>query len=250
MHARRHHRTIDYSPLAPPTQELDSLVRELPEGELWQLLQELVDREIPLSDDAVRGLDPRMQGFLFLQDFVDNRQVRIEFARSDAHMSYLRDAAGSRNVRMDDGQFESLVEQDDAITLACFARSEQMQPHHLLYIEHKLAMHPHRDELLATSWDTGITLKKVLEMQGNTPPLAVMRLARAALQGSAEIENVLENRVPGAIVAAVGEARALWRAYRNLANLDEATIRELLEAASRSTGSPVTTSEAGSASLH
>jgi hypothetical protein len=250
MHVQRYSRTIHFSPLAPPTRELESLFRELPEPELWQLLQDLVDREIALSDDAVRGLDPRMQGFLFLQDFVDNRMVRIEFARSGAHMSYLRDAAGSRNVWMDDDEFSSLVEQDDPVALACFARSEKMQPHHLLYIEHKLAMQPHRDEMLATSWDTGITLKKALEVQGNTPSLALIRLARAALHGSAEIDSVLEQRAPGAVVAVTGDAKALWRAFRNLQRLDEGALRELLEAAGRSTGRPAATSGEGGVSLH
>jgi len=127
------------------------LFEQLPEQELWRLLQDLIASEIELANGAIAQLDDRMQGFLFLQEYVTNREVRIEFARSQENMPYLRDAAGSRNVWMDDEEFTELVSQDDSATLACFARSEQMKPHHLAYIEYKLAAHPHKQELLATS---------------------------------------------------------------------------------------------------
>ena len=50
---------------------------------------------------------------------------------------------------MDDGTFAQLVEEDDAVTLACFARCADMKPHHLHYISHKLALNPHQNEMLA-----------------------------------------------------------------------------------------------------
>ena len=231
-------------------QDLDALVRELPEQELWSLLQDISGREIGLSDETIRQLDDRMQGFLFLQDHVVARTARIDFARSPRHMSYLRDAAGSRNVWMSDQEFSLLVAEDDPATLACFARSEEMQPHHLMYIGHKLALHPHRDELLATSDDARITFKKVLEARGNTRELALMRLAMAALQGYADLDSVVERRIPGAIVDSNGDPRSLWRAYVNLQNQDESTLRELLEAAQVSTSRPVGTSGTGGGSIH
>lgn len=231
-------------------QDLDTLVRRLPEAELWSLLQDISGREIGLRDETIRQLDDRMQGFLFLQDHVEARSARIDFARSTWHMSYLRDAAGSRNVWMTDQEFSELVAEDDSITLACFARSEEMQPHHLMYIGHKLAVHPHRDELLATSDDARVTLTKVLEARGNTRELALMRLARAALQGSAELDSVILRRIPGAVMDSNGDPRSLWRAYLNLKNLDESTLRELLEAAQMSTVRPVGASGSGIGSLH
>ena len=121
---------------------------------------------------------------------------------------------------------------DDSITLACFARSEQMKPHHLAYIEHKLGVDPHREELLATSWDTRITLKKALEFQGNTWEMALYRLARTALDGSK------------------GDPRELWQAYLNLKNMDKKTVRELLLDAGLSTGRPVQTSTGAAESIH
>ena len=237
-------------PKPAAVQDLDALVRQLPEPELWSLLQDISGREIGLRDETIRQLDDRMQGFLFLQDHVVARSARIDFARSTRHMSYLRDAAGSRNVWMSDQEFSELVAEDDSITLACFARSEEMQPHHLMYIGHKLAAHPHRDELLATTDDTRITLTKVLETHGNTRELALMRLAMAALQGSDDLDSVFARRVPGAVVDSNGDPRSLWRAYLNLKNLDESTLRELLEAAQLSTARPVGTSGSGAGSLH
>ena len=150
MEAPRNHANYsNFSPLAPALQELDVMILQLPEPAQWQLLQEIIDRGLVLRDETVRELDTHMQGALFLQDWVENRRARIEFARSPRHMAYLRDAAGSRNVWMDDNEFGSLVEQDDSMALACFARSEIMRPHHLMYIGHKLAIEPHGNEVLA-----------------------------------------------------------------------------------------------------
>jgi len=247
---RNHAGTSLHNPALADIQDLDALIRQLPETELWQLLQDIIDREIGLRDETVRQLDSRMQGFMFLQEHVTNRTARIDFARSPAHMPYLRDAAGSRNVWMDDAEFSELVAQDDSTTLACFARSEQMKPHHLAYIEYKLSIHPHRDELLATSYDTRITLKKAFETQGHSPELALMRLAKAALEGSASIDSVFNHRAPGAVVHSNGDPRSLWRAYENLKCLDQDTIGELLEAAKMSTSRPVRTSGPGGISLH
>jgi hypothetical protein len=228
----------------------DELIESLPEQDLWRLLQDVIASEIELKDTTIRQLDDRMQGFLFLQEYVTNRAARIEFARSPGHMAYLRDAAGSRNVWMDDQEFSDLVHLDDSATLACFARSEQMRPHHLAYIAHKLEMHPHRQELLATSDDARITLIKALEIQGNSSELALIRLAKAALEGADGIDSVIENCAPGAIVRAVGDPRALWRAYVNLRALDQKTIMVLLEKAGLSTVGPIRTSQKNIRSLH
>ncbi len=193
---------------------LGYLFEQLPEQDLWRLLQELIASETELANGAIAHLDDRMQGYLFLQEYVTNREARIEFARSPEHMPYLRDAAGSRNVWMNDEEFTGLVSQDDSATLACFARSEQMKPHHLAYIEHKLAAHPHRQEELATSYDATITLKKALECQGDSWEMALFRQARKAADSKAD-------------------PRTLWQAYLNL-----------------STCRPVRTSTAGSDSIH
>jgi hypothetical protein len=210
----------------------EMLFNQLPEQELWSLLQEVIASEVELSDGNIEQLDDRMQGFLFLQEYVTNREARIRFAQSPGHMAYLRDAAGSRNVWMDDGEFAELVDADDSATLACFARSEQMKPHHLAYIEYKLGMHPHRHEMLASSYDTTITLKKALELQGNSWEMAMFRLARTALDGSK------------------ADPRELWQAYLNLKNMDKEAVGELLLAAGLSTGRPVRTSTAGAESIH
>ena len=81
------------------------LFNQLPEQELWSLLQDVIDSEVELDDHSVLQLDDRMQSFLFLQEYVVNREARIRFATSPRHMTYLRDAAGSRNVWMDDEEF-------------------------------------------------------------------------------------------------------------------------------------------------
>jgi hypothetical protein len=210
----------------------DMLFNQLPEQELWLLLQDVIEAEVELADGTIAQLDDRMQGFLFLQEYVANREARIRFAMSPGHMAYLRDAAGSRNVWMEDDEFSRLVEQDDSLTLACFARSEQMKPHHLAYIEYKLGLHPHRNELLASSYDTTITLKKALEVQGNSWEMALFRLARTALDGSRR------------------DPRELWQAYINLKNMDKQTVRDLLESSGLSTGRLVRTSVNLPESIH
>ena len=117
-------------------------------------------------------LDNRMQGYLFLQEHVENRRARIDFARDVANMAFLRDAAGGKNVWMVDDEFAELVHQDDAVTLAVFGRSEKMQLHHLAFIAYKLSIDPHGHEMLADSYDVEITEKKALEITGWVPPLA------------------------------------------------------------------------------
>ena len=149
------------------------LFKQLPEQELWRLLQDVIADEIELDDGTIRQLDAQMQGFLFLQEYVSNREARIDFARSPRHMPYMRDAAGSRNVWMSDEEFTEFVNEDDAETLACFARSHQMKPHQLLYIEYKLSVHPHQQDMLASAYDAMITTKKSLELHGNTREMAV-----------------------------------------------------------------------------
>ena len=220
----------------------DTLFEQLPEQDLWRLLQDMIASEVEIADGTVKRLDDRMQGFLFLQEYVTNREARIEFACSPQHMPYLRDAAGSRNVWMDDEEFTRLVNQDDSTTLACFARSDQMKPHHLAYIEYKLAAHPHRSEMLATSYETTITLKKALEHQGNSWDLSLFKLAKAALDGTANIGSD--------IVPANGDPRGLWQAYLNLKSLDETVLRDLLTTAGLSTSRPVRTSSAGNGLIH
>jgi hypothetical protein len=246
MQANRNHASYpNFSPLAPALQELDVMILQLPEPEQWRLLQEIIDRGLVLRDETLSKLDAHMQGALFLQDWVENRRARIEFARSPAHMAYLRDAAGSRNVWMEDDQFGSLVAQDDSMTLACFARSETMQPQQLMYIVQKLAAEPHGNEVLAGADDARITLKKAVEVHGNSPELALMRLASAALQGTADLHAALEAAMP-----CRGLPRDLWSAYINLKKLDRRVISELLDAAWVSSGRPVSASGYGGRFLH
>jgi hypothetical protein len=229
---------------------LDTLIDRLPEPELWRLLQDVIASELELQDRTIQRLDDRMQGFLFLQEYVTNREARIAFARSHRHMPYLRAAAGSHNVWMSDAEFTELVEENDSTTLACFARSEQMRPHHLAYIEQQLARHPHGNDVLATSYDASITLKKSLEQQGGTREMALFKLAQAALEGSPEVSTLLESQIPDAVPAAGADTRVLWRVYLNLAGLDENTLRELLEAAGESSMRPFRTSRGAIHSLH
>lgn len=231
-------------------QRLDVMMKRLPERDQWRLLQDAVESGVEFADTTVRRLDPRMQGFLFLQDRVENRKARIEFAASPANMPYLREAAGSRNVWMSDDEFTVMVERDDAETLACFARSEEMQPHQLMYIEHKLAAHPHRQESLATAYDTRITLQKVIDRRGSTSKLALIRLALGALEGSIEAGALLHNHAPGAVIDSLGDPRALWRAYLNLRRLDRNTLLGLLREAAGSSNGPDRASGAGASSLH
>jgi len=230
--------------------DFDLLIEQSSEPELWRLLQEIVSSKIELSDDTIRQLNGRMQGFMFVQDCVVNREVRIEFARSSEHMNYLRDAAGSRNVWIDDETFTQLVNEDDAATLACFARSEQMKPHHLFYIAHKLVMHPHRQEMLATADEARIALKKAVESQGQSRNLALIRLGQAAINGSASVNKIIEQSAPGAIVHSRGDPKSLWQAYQNLKQLNDLTLRELFEAAGISTAHSARAGRAHIKSLH
>lgn len=209
------------------------LFEQLPESDLWQLLQGVIASEVELDDDVIERLDDRMQGYLFLQESVVNRKARIAFARSSGHMLYLRDAAGSRNVCMDDEQFTELVNQGDSVTLACFARCEQMKPHHLAYIEYKLLSQPHANDQLATSYDATITLKKALESQGNSRELAVFRLAKLS------VGNIADN-----------SPESLWLTYLSLKTLDGKALHDRLAAAGLSTGRPMGTSGAAAESIH
>ena len=45
------------------------LFKQLPEQELWRLLQDVIADEIELDDGTIRQLDAQMQGFLFLQEY-------------------------------------------------------------------------------------------------------------------------------------------------------------------------------------
>ncbi len=227
-----------------------TLIGRVPEQRLWRELQDVVTAGRELDDTTIARLDSQMQGFLFLQDHVSNRRARIAFARSKQHMPYLRDAAGGRNVWMSDAEFGELVELDDAETLACFARSEQMDPHQLMYIEYKLALNPHGRDMLATAYDAMITTKKALELRGHTRGMALMRLAKAALEGSAEIETGLAERVRHSVVIDSGDPRALWRAYLNLKSLDGDTLKALLQHSTRSTSGLAATSGNGARSVH
>lgn len=229
---------------------LQTLNGAIPEQEKWRVLQDVIAAETELDDETIGQLDSHMQGFLFLQEYIGNRKARIAFARSPEHMSYLREAAGSRNVWMSDAEFNELVEQDDAVTLACFARSEQMYPHHLMYIEYKLAVQPHGQDTLATAYDAKITTKKALELRGSSRGMALMRLAKAALEGSSGIGTDLANRLRQSVLNPEDDPRALWHAYLNLKSLDGDTLKDLLETAGGSSTRPAMTSGRDSRSLH
>jgi hypothetical protein len=153
-------------------------------------------------------LDDLMQGQLFFDDHVKNRKARIAFARSKENIIYMREAAGSRNVWMDEEEFAELVELNDSVTFACFARSEQMKPHHLLFIVQKLAANPHSHEFLANAYETKITLMKALELQGNTPELSCMR---QAVEGMAKGSGQAD-------VNAGRDISGLWQSYLNIRN--------------------------------
>jgi len=218
------------------------LFKQLPEAELWTLLQDIIASQVPLADEIITQLDDRMQGLLFLQEYIGNREARIEFARSPAHIPYFRDAAGRRNVWMDDDTFTELVNQDDSVTLACFARSEQMKPHHLAYIEYKLANQPHQHQLLATSYDATIALIKALEQQANTWEMSVFRLAKVTLAdaGSGSNQSIRPNI----------DSRQLWWTYLELKDLGEFELKRLQETASSSSARPVRTSGIVTRSIH
>jgi len=163
--------------------------------------------------------DDLIQGQLFFKDHVKNRKARIAFARSTENIIYMREAAGSKNVWMDDGEFAELVELNDSVTFACFARSEQMKPHHLLFIVQKLVANPHSHEFLANSYEAKITLMKALEVQGNTPELSCMRQA---------VEAVAK-RSGQADVKAGQDISALWQSYLNLRNASDSPSLHKLE---------------------
>jgi hypothetical protein len=220
------------------------------EQERWRILQDVVASGAKLDDATVASLDRHMQGYLFVQDHVGNRRARIAFARSGDNMPYLRDAAGSRNVWMSDDEFGELVEQNDAATLACFARSEQMDPHQLVYIEYKLSLDPHGRPDLATADDAMITAKKAQELRGPARGTALMRLAKAALVGSADVQTRLSGHLRRSVMLPLNDPRALWRAYLNLKCLDAETLAELVNAAGRSSGRPDRASGSGVRSLH
>ena len=156
---------------------ISQLFNRLPEGALWALLRGAIAGRAQLSDEVIMNLDDSMQGQLFFESHVRNRRARIAFACSREHIIYMREAAGAKNVSMNDEEFTQLVKLNDSITFACFARCEQMKPHHLLFIQHKLAQDPHHSEFLASSYDAKITLMKALEVQGNSPELSRMRQA-------------------------------------------------------------------------
>lgn len=227
-----------------------SMIGKASERQLWRALQNAMASGQELDDATIARLDGPMQGFLFLQDQVNNRKARIAFARSRKNMPYLRDAAGSRNVWMSDAEFGELVEQNDSETLACFVGSEQMDPHQLMYIEYVLAVRPHGRDMLATSYDATIATRKAQERRGHTRGMALMRLAKAALEGSAEIETGLAQRLRRSVVIDTADPRALWRAYLNLKSLDGETLRELMETASGSSGRPSMSSGQGGRSVH
>jgi hypothetical protein len=220
------------------------------EQEQWRILQDVVISGTELDDETIAGLDRHMQGYLFVQDHVGNRRARIAFARTAGNMPYLRDAAGSRNVWMSDAEFGELVEQNDSETLACFARSEQMDPHQLIYIEYKLSLEPHGCPDLATAYDAMITALKARERRGPARGTALMRLAKAALVGSADIGTQLAEHLRRSVVVPLDDPRALWRAYLNLKSLDAETLAELVSAASRSSGRPGRSSEPAIRALH
>lgn len=188
---------------------ISQLFDRLPDQALWQLIQGAITARAEFSDEVIYSLDDAMQGQLFFEQQVQNRRARIAFACSSEHIIYMRDAAGSKNVWMDDEEFARLVQLNDSITFACFARCEQMKPHHLLYIQHKLAQDPHQSDFLATAYDAKITLMKAIERQGNTTELSWMRQALSG--GSAD-----------AAVAAPGSSgsrpdpSSLWRNYLNI----------------------------------
>jgi len=226
-----------------------SMIGTATEQQLWRALQDAMASGMEFDDKTIARLDSHMQGFLFLQDQVNNRKARIAFARSKQHMPYLRDAAGSRNVWMSDAEFGELVEQNDSETLACFVGSEQMDPHQLMYIEYALTVRPHGWDMLATSYDAMIATRKAQERRGHTRGMALMRLAKAALRGSADIETGLAERLRRSVVIDPADPRALWRAYLNLKSLESETLRELL-VASASSDRPAMSSGRGGRSVH
>ena len=185
---------------------ISQLFGRLPDGALWLLLRGAIAARAQLSDEVIIGLDDSMQGQLFFEPHVKNKRARIAFACSREHIIYMREAAGANNVCLSDEEFTQLVKLNDSITFACFARCEQMRPHHLLFIQHKLAKNPHQCEFLASSYDAKITLMKALELQGNSQELCWMR-------------QVLENPNP-----ASNEASVVWHDYLNARGKGESVM--------------------------
>ena len=183
---------------------ISNLFDRLPEQALWQLLRGAIATRAELSDEAIMKLNDSMQGQLFYESQVQNRQARIAFARSAEHIIFMREAAGRKNVWMDDEEFSSLVDMNDSETLACFARCEQMKPHHLFFIKQILAADPHGSEFLATSYDTAITLMKALEVQGNTPEMSWMRQASETATDAVQLwQNYLDIRNRASVLSHV-----------------------------------------------
>ena len=85
--------------------DLRAMIGRRPEQDLWRALQDVVTTETPLDDRTIGRLDSRMQGFLFLQDYVGNRKARIAYARSPHNMPYMRDAAGKPD-HLDDEDYK------------------------------------------------------------------------------------------------------------------------------------------------
>ena len=230
--------------------DLVTMIGRVPEPQLWRALQEIARTGTDLDEITFERLDGHMQGYLFLQEHINMRKARIAFARSPSNMAYLRDAAGSRNVWMTDAEFGELVEQDDAETLACFGRCEDMEPHHLLYIEYSLTKQPHRNDTLASADEAMITTKKALERRGSTRSMALMRLAKAAIEGSADIETSLAARLRRSVAVAGDEPRVLWEAYLNLESLDVKTLVHLIEQGAASSDRPAGSSGIVLRSVH
>jgi hypothetical protein len=166
---------------------ISNLFGRLPEAALWQLLRGAIATRAELPDEAIMKLNDSMQGQLFCESHVQNRRARIAFARCANHITFMREAAGGKNVWMEDEEFSALVDLNDSVTLACFARCDQMKPHHLFFIKNKLETDPHHSALLATSYDTAITLMKALEVQGNTPEMAWMRQASESAENTGQL---------------------------------------------------------------
>lgn len=228
----------------------ETMMNGASERERWRMLQDAIDRRDDWPDETIGRLDTRMQGLLFLQDHIGNHAARVAFVRDRSNMAYLRDAAGSRNVRLSDAEFDGLVEADDSETLAGFGRCTAMHPHHLLYIEHHLERRPHRQPALASAYDVKITARKVLESTGVTREVALLRLAQAALSGAGRANPQLQRRIFSSVIHPADEPRALWRAYLNLAALDRETLTELLEASRGSSIRPAGTSPQSREPIH
>jgi len=222
---------------------ISMLFDRLPEKAMRQLLRAAITTRAELADDVVMNLDESMQGQLYFESHIQNRLARIAFACSGANIIYMREAAGGKNVWMDDEEFTRLVELDDSSTFACFARSEQMKPHHLLFIQHKLAADPHQSEFLASSYETKITLMKALEMQGNSQELTWMRSALEARNPAVHSDG------PSDGCLRYSDAGVLWRNYVEIKNQAVSSVPRTplstKDSLPVSTAGPVRTSTSG-----